>query len=71
MCMKRIHLRIKECYKPCYKKEIDGIRGENTDQAIYDFLFKNSSQIDYEQWIDWNAKRKTIASFQLLCIENH
>ena len=28
--------------KGLYTKELDGIKGEKTDQAIYDFLFRNS-----------------------------
>jgi hypothetical protein len=56
--------------KGLYEGKLDGIRGEKTDRAINNFLLNQSSKIDDVKWRKWNAKRKAIASLQLLCIEN-
>ncbi len=57
--------------KKVYAGEIDGKRGEKTNEAIHEFLLDNSSMIDDEKWLKWSEKRKAIASLQLLCIENN
>lgn len=53
-----------------YLGGIDGIKGDKTDRAIHHFLFEKSSSIDDAEWINWNIKRKSVASLQLLCLEN-
>jgi hypothetical protein len=57
--------------KGIYLGKIDGIRGEKTNGAIHTFLLGMSSKIEDEEWIKWSAKRKAVASLQLLCLEKN